>query len=353
MNLFVSAFDDAFVYRYDALSRNPKEKIVVRYVNGPKHRVLHDLSDRAKTLKLPVVTIEQTSLRRDSSRVFNKDKFYHRKHPNDNRISKIPTPIPVSMELDVNIICYFKEDLDQIVQNFIVNCNPYIIVSWKTPDDFDLPFIEEVRSEIQWSGDVNYENPKDLSTDVKWRISGQTSFTVKGWLFKSFEQTEDIIYTVKADFTSSSLGARFCSDSFNLSSISGETETVMISAFPEFTNISYFNNNGSFPIYDDMIIRREFDNGFTLYGKRFEYNNTWYLSSGETDFYTNYQEISTAKFPLISAYRLPDEYVDVIDGNRVRIQLPANSLSASGEFKFVTANEAGWAFYPLSALSVD
>jgi hypothetical protein len=348
----VSAFDDAFVYRYDAKSRKAKEKIVVRYVNGPKHRVLHDLNDRAKTLTLPVVTIEQTSIKRDPTRVFHKDKILYRKHPNDNKLSKIPTPIPVSMDLDVNIICYFKEDLDQIIQNFVVNCNPYIIVSWKVPDDFELPFIDEVRSEIQWSGDLTYDNPKDLSPDTKWRISARTSFTIKGWLFKSFEQNQDIIYTVKADFINSDLNARFCTTGYDLSGISGETETIMISAFPEFTNISYFNNAGSFPIYDDLIIKKEFDNGFTLYGKRFDYNNTWYLSSGVTNFYTNFEEISTAKFPKISAYRIPDEYIDVIDANRVRIELPENTLSAVGNFKFITANEAGWAFYPLSALRV-
>jgi hypothetical protein len=352
MTLFVSAFDDVFVYRYNQNTKAKSEKIAIRYVNGPKHRVLHDINDRAKTLTLPVVTIEQTSLRRDPTRVFNKDKFLYRKHPDNNRLSKIPTPIPVSMELDVNIICYFKEDLDQIIQNFVVNCNPYIIVSWKIPDDFDLPFIDEVRSEIQWSGDISYDNPKDLSPDTKWRISGQTSFTVKGWLFKSFEQTEDIIYTVRADFINSNLLGRFCTDGYNLSAISGETETVTISAFPEFTNISYFNSNGSFPIYDDFTIKKEYDNGFTLYGKRFDYSNTWYLSSGVPNFYTNFQEITSAKHPTISAYRLPDEYVDVIDGNRVRIELPENSLSAVGNFKFISANEAGWAFYPLSALEV-
>jgi hypothetical protein len=79
LNMFVAAFDDAFVYRYDARTRVAKEKIEVRYVNGPKHRVLLDLSDRAKTLTLPVVTIEQTSLARDPSRIHNKGQFIYRK----------------------------------------------------------------------------------------------------------------------------------------------------------------------------------------------------------------------------------------------------------------------------------
>ena len=109
LNMFVAAFDDAFVYRYDAKTRQSKEKIEVRYVNGPKHRVLHDLTDRAKTLTLPVVTIEQTSLARDPSRISNKDQFLYRKQlDSTNRLAKIPTPIPVNLTLDVNIICYFN-----------------------------------------------------------------------------------------------------------------------------------------------------------------------------------------------------------------------------------------------------
>ena len=119
LNMFVAAFDDAF--GYDARTRVAKEKIVVRYVNGPKHRVLHDLSDRAKTLTLPVVTIEQTSLERDPSRIHNKGQNIYRKQlDGTNRMATIPQPIPVNLTLDVNIICYFKEDLDQIIQNFVI-----------------------------------------------------------------------------------------------------------------------------------------------------------------------------------------------------------------------------------------
>jgi hypothetical protein len=70
-------------------------------------------------------------------------------------MAKIPQPIPVNLTLDVNIICYFKEDLDQIIQNFVVNCNPYIMVSWKIPEKFNMPFID--------SNDPLVINPEILS----------------------------------------------------------------------------------------------------------------------------------------------------------------------------------------------
>jgi hypothetical protein len=330
------------VYRYDARTREPKEKIEVRYVNGPKHRVLHDLSDRAKTLTLPVVTIEQTGLKRDSNRVHNKDQFLYRKQlDSTNRLAKIPTPIPVNLELNVSIISYFKEDLEQIIQNFIVNCNPYIIVSWKFPEKFDLPFLDEIRTEVQWSGDITYNNPKDLSPDIKWRISADTSFTIKGWLFKDYNQTQAPIYVVNADFHALPVSNRFCD--YNLfDAISAEgvvTDSVSISAYPEFTN--YFING----IHqgDSLVVTELNDRNFTFYGKRFNYSNTWYLSGAYSIPELVYTEIDTAKFPTISAYQLPENVITVVNDNIVTVSLSSNYFNnLSGNMVFVTANDAGW-----------
>lgn len=342
LNLFVSAFDDAFVYRYDARSRQAKERIDVRYVHGPKHRVLHDLSDRAKSLTLPVVTIEQTRLSRDTTRIHNKDQFLYRKQlDSTNRLAKIPTPIPVNLELNVSIISYFKEDLDQIIQNFVVNCNPYIIVSWKVPEKFNMPFLDEIRSEIQWSGDITYNNPKDLSPDVKWRISADTTFTIKGWLFKDFDQNQAPIYVVTTDFYALCASSKFCDYNLfdALSSSTLESDTVSISAYPEFTN--YFING--IP-YDTLYLNDLNDKNFTFYGKRFGYNNTWYLSSNQVISELPYTEIDTEKFPTISAYKLPDNVITTVNDNIVTISLSANYFSGlSSDVYFVTANEAGWA----------
>lgn len=342
LNLFVSAFDDAFVYRYDALTRKAKEKINVRYINGPKHRVLADLNDRAKNMTLPVVTIEQTTLQRDSTRIFNKDQFIYRTGLDNHTVSKIPTPIPVSMEVSVSIIAYFKEDLDQIIQNFVVNCNPYIIVSWKTPEEFELSFLEEIRSEIQWSGSVSYNNPKDLSPDTKWRISADTTFTIKGWLFKSYDQPHQApIYKVTTDFIASTIGQDFCQDNY-LASLSGdEMETVSISAYPTFTNVYYSTDSINIPLYEDLTIKKEFENRFLFYGKRFDWNNSWYLSANSA-LYTNFELISTAKSPFISAFKLPESWVEVESDNVARLTIPMNSLSGTGIGRFITANDAGW-----------
>lgn len=342
LNLFVSAFDDAFVYRYDALTREAKERIDVRYVHGPKHRVLHDLSDRAKTLTLPVVTIEQTRLTRDLSRIQHKNNFIYRKQlDSTNRMSKIPTPVPVNIELDVNIICYFKEDLDQIVQNILVNCNPYIIVSWKIPEKFDLPFIDEIRSEIQCSGDFSYENPKDLSPEVKWRVSANTTFTIKGWLFKDYDQNQAPIYVINTDFHALPVSNRFCDyNLFDAISAEGvQTDSISISAYPEFTN--YFINGVHQG--DSLVVTELNEKNFQFYGKRFGYNNTWYLSANTNISELEYVEISTAKSPTISAYQLPENVVNVVNDNIATISLSSNYFdNFTGDAIFISANNAAW-----------
>lgn len=353
ITLFVAAFDDAFLYRYDAATREAKERVDVRYVFGPKHRVLHDLTDRSKTLTLPVVTIEQTGLSRDTARIHNKSKYFTQRTLDDTgKISKVPTPVPVNLSLTVNIIGKFKQDIDQIVQNFVAYCNPYIIAYWKVPEDFGMDFINELRSEIQWSGDISYDNPKDLSPDTKWRISAETTFTIKGWLFPPMEQQQEPIYTVRTEFQAVNLQNRvYTYDDFAaLSGNEYQTEVITVSAYPEFTNAFYSNGNIDFPIHQTLVINGQFNNEFKFYGKRFGYNNAWYLSSGETNFTTDYQMITTVNSPTISAYRISDSYVSVDSDNIVTITVPPSALSAWGEFKFVTSNECGWATYPDTTL---
>ena len=76
-------------------------------------------------------------------------------------------------------------------------------------------------------------------------------------------------------------------------------------------------------------------------GKRFGYNNTWYLSSNSVEVPLNYQEIVTAKFPTISAYRLPETFVNVYSDNVATISISSGYMG-TGTYTLVTANSAGW-----------
>jgi len=354
--LFTSAFDDAFVYRYNQNDLIPESKIDVRYVHGPKHRVIHDIINKDKVLTLPVVTIEQTDLVRDPSRVVNKHQNIYRPLANDYRKKgKLPTPVPVNIGVKVSIIAKYKEDIDQIVQNFAVNCNPYIVVSWKVPDEFKFDFQDELRMQIEWSQQCTYTTPAVLAKDDKYRITADTNFTIKGWLFPSTENPEGVIYVVDSNFINANLAAKLVpyDDYPSLSASYVESETMSISAYPSFTNLFYTVSGDSVMLLEPTNISKSIKNSFLLLGKRFDYNNNWYLSSGDLNFYTNFQEISTAKGPVISAFRLPSEYVTVFNDNAASISIPTDSISANAPFTFVTSNSASWTYWHFNLTTVD
>ena len=126
------------------------------------------------------------------------------------------------------------------------------------------------------------------------------------------------------------------------SGLTSNTETITISAIPEFTNIFYVITGQSVMLTENTTIKKNRINWFTLYGKRFSYSNNFYLSSNVADFRSNYTAITSAKSDTISGYKLDDSLFNVVDDNVVSIYLPASTLSATGDITFITGNEAGW-----------
>ena len=193
---FAAAFDDIVIKRYNA-TRESKEEISVRYVLGPKERVMYDIVNKAQNLTLPVIAINPTSISRDSSRVFNKlDGFYNYK--NETYLNTIKTPVPINITVSVSILARYMQDMDQIVSNFIPYANPYIIISWKEPLGLTTETFE-IRTEVLWDGNINLTSPTDLTYSDKFRITADTTFTIKGWLFKDSNVNYPSIYNIKVN----------------------------------------------------------------------------------------------------------------------------------------------------------
>lgn len=74
--------------------------------------------------------------------------------------------------------------MDQIISNFVPFCNPYVVISWKVPEAFKLSVGQEIRSEVLWDGSVAVNYPTELTSSQKARVTADTTFTIKGWLFK-------------------------------------------------------------------------------------------------------------------------------------------------------------------------
>jgi hypothetical protein len=138
--------------------------------------------------------------------------------------------------------------MDQIISNFIPYNNPYIILSWKVPNEIAASVVpQEIRSEVTWDGGVTLSYPTDIAANEKYRIVGDTAFTIKGWLFPYAQSPVSNIYTVQANFRASSLITTYDELSGDTlvypvsTGLINETESFTLSSNPQFTNITWQN----------------------------------------------------------------------------------------------------------------
>ncbi len=361
---FVAAFDDVVISRFDK-DRNAKSNIDVRYVFAPKQRVMYDVINKAQNLTLPVVAINLESISRDESRVFNKvatSFLPDAQIENPKTSAKFLMPVPVNLEVNMSILARYMQDVDQIVSNFVPYNNPYIILSWKVPSDYGFEYDQEIRSEVLWNGNLNYTTPTDTTYSDKFRVTVDTSFTIKGWLFPEEKSPSGNIYKIDSNFINVDLRNRIYSpldevtsvesyaeqgygalSSYNADVPTNYTETITVSGIPEFTNI-YYSTSGLFEeLRNEVTILSSQDNNFLLYGHALNYTNSLYISANRLNFFTDYQKITSAKSDTISAYKLNDDLYNIASQSIVSIFLPTSTLSGSGKFTFVSANKAGWA----------
>ena len=209
---FIGAFNDVIIKRYDHTNTlvQPTSGFKVLYVYSPKQRVYNALKNPAPGgMTVPVIAVHIGSVSRDNTRVFNKNEGFTISHANanDNNLKQILQPVPINITVNMTIVTRYQLDLDQIITNFVPYCDPYIIISWKLPNnnDSDLPY--EIRSEVLWNGNINIAYPDNLGPTQPFRITADTSFTIKGWFFKKMDEPIKKIYTIQSDFFDSSKDA--------------------------------------------------------------------------------------------------------------------------------------------------
>ena len=204
---FLAAFNNVVIDRYEGRNRNPGQKIQVRYVYAPKQRVLHDLLNPAQNITLPVVSITLGSIARDENRVFSKNSgMLTPSTLTENTVLKdtpyFRTPVPVNLVLNMSILTKNQLDMDQILGNFIPYNNPYIIISWKIPNGFTPNYVQEIRTEILWDGNISLNYPVEINNTQKAQVIADTSFTIKGWLFPYVDKPVKNIFKIDINFFS-------------------------------------------------------------------------------------------------------------------------------------------------------
>lgn len=260
---FVTAFDNIIINRYNK-DRVAQNRVQVRYVYAPKQRVLYDLVNLAQNITVPVVSVSISNVSRDETRVFNKINGYY--FPSG--VSDITSgstsvhynsPVPVNITVNMSIMTKFQTDMDQILSNFIPYNNPYIILSWKVPTDlspsgFAIP--QEIRSEVLWSGSVNLNYPTDIAANEKYKIVGDTSFTIKGWLFPATQDPVGNVFYIDSNFYATNVltsVAELTANTYTYpisSKLVTEVETISTYAFPQITHpITYTATNANADLY--------------------------------------------------------------------------------------------------------
>ena len=259
---FVAAFDDIIINRYDK-NRNPVNKVQVRYVYAPKQRVMYDLVNLAQNITVPVVSVSIKSVTRDENRVFNKiSGYYYSKGISDTTGQPSSThynsPVPVNISVSMSILTKFQTDMDQIISNFVPYNNPYIIISWKVPEDlvlggFAIP--QEIRSEVLWDGNISLSYPTDINASEKYKIVGDTTFTIKGWLFPAAQDDVGNIFYITENFHAVNMVTsvnQLSAETYVYPVSSGvlsDLEVVSLSAFPQTTNVFYNTPSFNTPTY--------------------------------------------------------------------------------------------------------
>ena len=345
---FVAAFDDIVIGRFNR-NREEKDKINVRYVYAPKQRVLYDLVNENKTLTLPVVSVNVKSINRDENRVFNKlDGFYYQGNVGEDKVSRhVKSPVPVNIGLSVAILTRYQTDMDQILSNFVPFCNPYVIISWKVPEKFSLSVDQEIRSEVLWNGDVSLNYPVETNGRQKARVTADTTFTIKGWLFKDTDNPSGNIFYIDSNFNTETQLQYYD----NYESLSGNsytspistglesrTDSFEVSGSPHITDIFY---NGV-KLFDDLILSNNFTGNVILNGYGFINTETVLFSSTDSSMYTSLTSLSaTTRQPSISGESIP---FTIINDNTISFDLPQSLSAGAGSVRFIPYNLAGYAF---------
>jgi hypothetical protein len=331
--MFISALDDIIVKRFN-VNKVPEEQIKVRFVYAPKQRVLNDLVDKSQTIQLPVVSVTNGGIVRDTTRVFNKIAGSNVMGSVDPRyINRLLQPIPVDITVNVSILTRYQKDFDQIVTNIFPYFDPYIVLSWRTPS---LPN-EEIRSNVYWSGNIATTYPTDVDASKAARVQGDTSFTIKGWLFKALAKDSDnTIFTINTDFNQT----KDITTQYTLEQLDqAGDERVTVSGVPKPINVDL----PALPVStQNQTIR--------VYGESFFKIQNIYLS-GDTNFNSNFfspfsasnlctVNLLSALYPGFTGIQLLSTDYSVYNDTLITINMP--QATNSGFVDIIVQNEAGY-----------
>lgn len=332
MTQFVAAFNDIIISRHDR-DKKVRSKIQARYVYAPKQRVVHDLTNRARHLTLPVVAVNITGISRDEGRVFNKlEGSYHIGSPTPEGRSKthhVPQPVPVNVSVSMSIMARYQTDVEQIISNFAPYSDPYIVISWKLPEGFSS-YDQEIRSEVLWDGNLGMSYPDTLAGTEPYRLSCDTSFTIKTWLFKQITEAVPNIYKITANTTVEGEDTPF---SYNLPFYDNNTERSYLESIgPPLTAapfLTHVNDNKD----KKQLWGYNFSNVTNVYVSSTELNQ---LSGESVEMFTTSDHLKS----LYPSFEGVNVEFDIVNDHKINFKLP--DITTEEEVDIIIQNPGGY-----------
>jgi hypothetical protein len=315
---FAAAFDGVKIKRFDG-KKYAKEVVKVPFTYAPKSHIVSDLLGPTDTVRLPIMAVEITGQGRDNDRV--KNKIEDLKYRNEDGTYVNLKVVPWNIKVQLTILAKFQEDMDQIIQNFAVNTNPYIIVSWQEPKSG-----RELRTEILWDGNVSYEYPgkNQGPKDPPFRVTATTSFTIKGYVFKANVENSAPICFINTDYIFTD--KFYCNyDTLVSYTSTATTESYAITGRPVLRYVSpYYIVEGQSPT-------------ITLQGYSFGDVNGVFVSGSNPMMYPMSTFQPFTALDVFSAYPV-DQFSK--DDTTITFTLPAPS--ASGFIDLIAVNTCGY-----------
>ena len=340
---FEDFLNNVVIRRYDD-DRIAQDKIKVDLVYGHKQRVLQDIVNKQGHIQIPIIAVTMGSLKRDKTRVFNKLDGSYTDTFQAPQFAHLQQPVPIDLVLNVSIMTRYQIDLDQILTNFIPYTDPYVVVSWKWPDPTTNKTIE-IRSAVIWNEDVTMDYPKDLQNNAPMRFIADTSFTVKGWLFKNPGDPAKKIYKIDTTFTAVS-DIHMNYDLMKGMMYQNNTDTLTISARPFIIKTIPYMVSTCQPT---PII---------LQGNMMDYVSAIYVSGTDGVYPTQtlqdplaWNSAVSATYGAFTGLEVSTLDWAVIDKNKLSIVIPA--ASASGYIDIIAVNEAGYGNLIIDSSSIN
>jgi hypothetical protein len=313
---FVSAFDSIIIGRFKGKTK--ESELRVRYVYAPKEKVLHDLVNRAQHITVPAISVHITGIARDKDRVESKN-LGHFINGGSKISHEVPQPIPVNISVKMSVITRYQDDMDQILANFIPYNNPYIIISWKLPDEFAPSIGVELRSEVLWDGSVSITQPIEMGEGLKYRNVADTTFLIKGWLFKKHpENPTGNIFEIDTTYYPIKTFSDVFSDD--------------LTDFDEFSLSAY-------PLITITVNRRVINGEFAtirLEGQNFDFTSSVYLSSDNSNIFSD----SLSSFGDFEGIKLSEDNYTINGSSSMFIQ--TDKLNDVGHINVIVQNPAGF-----------